>query len=287
MRFEKRSFGSLPSGEAVSCWILESNSLVFSLIDYGAAWHSIVAPGRNGKTDVILGFDTFEEWHANTMFMNATIGRFANRIAGGRFTLNGAEYTLDRNEGENCLHSGRKGFHNMLWKGTAFSEQGGIFVRFERTSPPGEGGFPGLLNAAVTYGLCEENTISAEYTATLDSECPLSFTNHAYFNLAGTGSVLSHELRLFSSTYAELDRAGIPSGRLLSAANSPFDFQTKKPIGRDIDAALLSAQGGYDHPFTVDGNGLRPAAEVSEPVSGRRLTVRSTQPALHFIILPL
>ena len=313
MKFEKKYFGALPSGQEVSLWTLKSPSISFSLTDYGAAWTSLVLPQKDGsRSDILLGFSTLDGWLSNRIFMNATVGRFCNRIGGAQFTLNGKVYRLDKNDGENCLHSGSRAMHNSRWQGEAFTEGGGVFVRFSLASADGDGGFPGSLKAAVTYGLSAENVISADYQASVDSDCPLSFTNHAYFNLRGVagengdggrtggenggggrtggenggcggnggcGNILSHELKLFSHSYAELDAASIPTGRVLSVADTPLDFRHAKAIGKDIAAA-----GGYDHPYIIDGeaDSLRQAAEVSDPSTGRCLALFATQPALHF-----
>ncbi|MDR2491482.1 MAG: galactose mutarotase [Spirochaetaceae bacterium] len=288
MKFEKKPFGVLPSGQKVSLWTLESASLSFSLTDYGAAWTSLVMPQKDGRRgNVVLGFSTLDGWLSNRIFMNATVGRFCNRIGGARFTLNGSVYTLDKNDGENCLHSGSRAMYNSLWQGEAFEESGGVFVRFCIESADGDGGFPGNLKAAVTYGLSAENTMSADYRAWVDRDCPLSLTNHAYFNLRGTDgengggceNILSHKLQLFSHSYAELNAASIPTGRILPVDGTPLDFRQATAVGTNIAAA-----GGYDHPYIIDGESgiVRPAAEVYEPSTGRRLTLCATQPAVHF-----
>jgi aldose 1-epimerase len=228
---------------------------------------------------VLLGYSCLDPYTKAGPFIGQTIGRFSNRIGGARFALGGKTYHLEKNEGENMLHAGRRGFGFRLWKATPYEDQGGVFVRFDLDCADGNAGFPGNLHATVTYGLSGDNIISADYAAKLDAPCPLSFTNHAYYNLAGEGSatILGHEARLYSSAYLEIDRACIPTGKIVPVAGTPFDFTAPKSIGSD-------AAGGYDHCFVLDGEPgvLRPAAEMYEPVSGRMMKVSTTQPGLQF-----
>ncbi|MDR2601640.1 MAG: galactose mutarotase [Spirochaetaceae bacterium] len=281
MTLRKKNYGCYNSKD-INLWTLESKSISFSLIDYGASWESIITPDKTGKkSDVLLGFSTLEDWVSNNVFMNATIGRFSNRIAGASFTLDGETYRLEKNDGENCLHGGSSaGFHAAVWKSEGFSSGGGVFVRFTLESPDGEGGFPGGVSAAVTYGLCAENEISAVYEARVNKNCPLSLTNHAYFNLSGhdSGTVFQHKVKLYSSSFAALDKNQIPTGDLLSVEGSPLDF-------RNFKAVADGGEGGAcDSPFKVDGEAgiLRPAAEVFEDSCGRGLKLSATAAALQF-----
>jgi aldose 1-epimerase len=276
MKITKKTFGILSNGKKVDLYTLKAGDLRLSLSNLGATWTSLMLPARRGgQTDVLLGFAGCDGYLHNKAYFGATVGRFANRIGGGAFKLEGKTYRLGKNDGGNTLHSGFRGFDKILWGAEAFEENGGVYVRFELESPDGDGGFPGNLRAAVTYGVTKSNQITAAYEAKADEPTPVNITNHSYFNLAGegAGSVLGHELRLFSSSYVEIDKQLIPTGRLIPVHDSPFDFRSRKPIAEE-----------YDHCFTVDGDTgkLRPCAEVYEAVSGRTMKLSTTQPGLQF-----
>jgi aldose 1-epimerase len=232
--------------------------------------------------DVLLGYSTLAGYASNQPYMGATIGRFGNRIGGGRFTLDGKTYSLCKNDGEHALHGGRRGFDKLVWNAEAYQEQDGVFVRFELDSPNGDEGFPGNCKAVVCYGLTKSQELIADYQAASDAPTPINLTNHSYFNLAGEGNgdILSHEVLLHASSYVKVDRSLTPTGELAPVHNSPFDFTARKPIGRDIAQAGI----GYDHCFVVDGEAgkLRPCAEVFEPGSGRTMRVFTTQPGVQF-----
>jgi aldose 1-epimerase len=214
------------------------------------------------------------------------VGRFANRIGGAQFSLNGQMYRLFQNNGANCLHGGRRGFDKLLWNAEAYEEADGVFVRFELKSPDGDEGFPGKLSAAVSYGLTKSNEVIANYEAKADAPTPVNMTNHAYFNLAGEGEgdILSHEITLYASAYLEIDKALIPTGRIIPVQNTPFDFRTRKPVGADIVKAGRGGVGGYDHWVVLDGEPgkLRPCAEVYEEKTGRKMKLFTTQPGVQF-----
>jgi aldose 1-epimerase len=296
MKISKRTFGVLSSGKKVSLYTLKAGDLSLSLSTLGATLTCLMVPSsKKGREDVLLGYPVLGPYTANRPFIGATIGRFGNRIGGGAFTLEGKSYRLYRNDGENTLHGGRRGFDKLLWKAEAYEERDGVFVRFELESPDGDEGFPGKLKAAVSYGLTKSNEIIADYQAKVDAPCPVNLTNHAYFNLAGEGSgdILSHELTLFASSYVEIDKNLIPTGKLIPVQNTPFDFRTRKPIGRDLggpgvpgadDPFGSGVPQGYDHCFVVDGEAgkLRPCAEVFEGSSGRTMRVFTTQPGVQF-----
>jgi aldose 1-epimerase len=276
MKITKKTFGILSNGKKVELYTLKAGDLRFCLSNFGATWTSLMLPRRNGgQTDVLLGFAGFDGYLYNKPFFGVTVGRFANRIGGSAFILNGKTYRLDNNDGGNTLHSGFRGFDKMLWDAEAYEENGGVYVRFELESPDGDGGFPGKLKTAVTYGVTKSNQVSAVYEAKADEPTPVNLTNHSYFNLAGegAGSILDHELRLFSSSYIEVDKLLIPTGRLVPVHNSSFDFRNRKPIIEE-----------FDHCFTVDGDTgkLRPCAEVYEAGSGRTMKVYTTQPGVQF-----
>jgi aldose 1-epimerase len=283
MKISKKTFGVLSSGKKVYLYILKAGDLSLSIATYGGHWVSLVVPSRRGPAeDVLLGYSTLEGYTHNAPYIGATIGRFGNRIGGGRFSLGGRDYGLYQNDGSSTLHGGRRGFDKLLWKAESYEEQDGVFVRLELESPDGDEGFPGNLKAAVSYGLTKSNEIIADYQAKVDAPCPVNLTNHAYFNLAGEGKgdILSHRVLLHAASYAAVDKNQIPTGELTAVRQGPFDFSAAKPIGRDLEAA----GGGYDHCFVLEGEPgcLRPCAEVSEPSSGRTLRVLSTQPGVQF-----
>ncbi|MDR0590116.1 MAG: galactose mutarotase [Spirochaetaceae bacterium] len=283
MKITKKNFGLFSSGKKVFLYTLKAGDLTLSVSSFGAALVSLLVPSQKNRTqDVLLGYSTLDGYIYNKPYIGATIGRFGNRIGDGKFVLNNSTYELFRNDGGNTLHGGRRGFDKHLWKAAAYEERDGVFVRFELTSPDGDEGFPGNLKAAVSYGLTKSNELVVDYTARLDALCPVNLTNHAYFNLAGEGNgdILSHEVRLYATSYVEVGPNLIPTGTLAPVARGPFDFNHAKPIGRDIQAA----GGGYDHCFVVDGEPgkLRPCAEVLEPVSGRTMRVLTTQPGVQF-----
>jgi aldose 1-epimerase len=283
MKINRKTFGVFSSGKKARLYTLTAGDLSLSVTDFGATLTSLAVPsGKAPREDILLGYSTLEPYTHNKPYMGSTIGRFGNRIGGGGFTLNGSAYTLYQNDGKHTLHGGRRGFDKRLWDADAYEEKDGVFVRFELESPDGEEGFPGNLRAAVSYGLTNSNELIVDYQAKLDAPCPVNFTNHAYFNLAGEGrgDILSHEATLHAASYVEVDRDLIPTGKLLPVKNGPFDFTSGKPIGRDIDAA----GGGYDHCFVVDGEPgkLRPCAEIFEKSSGRSLRLLTTQPGLQF-----
>jgi aldose 1-epimerase len=295
VKISVKTFGVLASGKKVRLYTLKAGGLSLSLSALGATWTSLLVPSRNGPVeDVLLGYSTLGGYIHNTAYLGSTIGRFANRVGGGGFTLNGRRYELGKNRGGHTLHGGLRGFDKLLWKADAYEEQDGVFVRFELESPDGEEGFPGNLTAVASYGLTKSRELVADYQAKLDADCPVNLTNHAYFNLAGEGRglILDHEARIHGSAYVELDRELIPTGRLLPA-QGPFDFSSPKPICRDIgdlrgtgasEPEDGSGGPGYDHCFVLEGEPgtLRPCAEVFEPRSGRSLRVFTTQAGVQF-----
>jgi len=294
MKISKKTFGVLSNGKKVHLYTLKAGELTLSVSTLGAAWTSLKVPSvvpsaGKGTDDILLGFSSFDGYVNNRSF-GVTAGRFASRIGGARFSLGGKEYPLYKNDGGNALHGGRVGFGSQLWKAEAYEERDGVFVRFELKSPDGQEGYPGTVRAAVSYGLTKSNELVADYQAKVDAPCPVNLTNHAFFNLAGEGrgiDILSTELKMYCSSYLEADDALIPTGKMLPAAGTPFDFTSKKPIGKDINALQETPAGGYDHCFVIDGGGrdtgdLRPFAEVYEPFSKRYMRCFTTQPGVQF-----
>ena len=286
MKITKKTFGVLSNGKKVHIYTLKAGELSFSLSTLGATWTSLSVPSRaKGTDDILLGYSSFDGY-VNNRYYGVTVGRFANRIGGAKFSLGGKLYSLYSNNGKASLHGGKVGFNRKVWKAEAYEERDGVFVRFELKSPDGEEGYPGNMKVAVSYGLTKSNELVADYEAKVDAPSPVNLTNHAYFNLAGESrgvDILSTELKLYCSSYLEVDDALIPTGKLIPAENTPFDFKVRKPIGRDI-GALASDVGGYDHCFVVNGdNGkLRPFAEVYEPLTGRSMKGFTTQPGVQF-----
>jgi aldose 1-epimerase len=278
-----RTFGVLSTGEEAQLFTLKAGDLCLTLTNYGATLVSLFVPGKNKKNeDILLGYSTLGPYTRKGVYLGATIGRFGNRIGGAQFSLGGKTHNLYDNDNGNTLHGGRRGFDRQLWKAQGWEDGEGVYVRFTLDSPDGDEGYPGNLKATVCYGITRANTLVADYQATADAETPVNLTNHAYFNLAGEGSgaILSHEVKLYAASYLEVNAALIPTGQLIPVKGTPFDFNSRKTITKDIAAA----GGGYDHCFIVDGEAgkLRPAAEVYEKTSGRTMRVSTTQPGIQF-----
>ena len=285
-------FGATPRGFA-RCFTLENAAgLRAVLTNYGAALVGLVAPDRRGRPgDVVLGFDAAEDYAGHPFFFGATIGRFANRIAGGRFTLDGAVHQLTLNDGPSYargqLHGGAQGFHTRLWQAEPVAGADGRALRFRRRSPAGEEGFPGNLEVAVTYSLAAEaNDLRLDYEATTDRPTPINLTHHSYFNLRGTGDVLGHALQIRAESFLPVGPALLPAGAPAQVAGTAFDFTTPRVIGERLgaDDPQLRLAGGYDHNFalTSGGGSLASAALLHEPESGRTLEVFTTEPGLQF-----
>jgi aldose 1-epimerase len=251
------------------------------LTNWGAGLMEMHVPDRDGNlADITLGFDTVEEYFNAHPHFGVTTGRFANRIARGKFALDGVTYTLATNNGANHLHGGPTGFHARFWKSESIVNG----VRFSYTSGDGEEGFPGNLEVAVSYTLTDEDELQIDYEATTDKPTVLNLTNHAYWNLAGAsaGSILDHELTLHAGYFVPVDNSGIPTGGVTPVTGGPMDFTTAKTLRRDFDQ-LHGKPGGYDHCYVVDresDEALTLAAEVYEPVSGRVLEILTTEPGV-------
>jgi aldose 1-epimerase len=295
MKADSKTFGRLSDGRDVPLFILEAGEIQLAISSFGAAWTSLLVPAKKGgRNDILLGYATLERYIHNEGSMGITVGRFANRIGGAKFSLNGKTYKLYNNDGSHSLHGGRVGYGARLWKGEAYTDNGEACARFTLESPDGDEGYPGGLKAAVTYKVNGANEITALYEASVDAPCPVNFTNHAYFNLDGEGSgqILNHELTIHASNYVAVDKKLIPTGKLTPVAGTPFDFRKPKTIGKDFAAACGGDIGGvgtgYDHCFVLDGwkeradKPLLPCAEVYSPRSGRRFSLKTTQPGVQF-----
>lgn len=278
-------FGTTKDGKTVEKFTLgNSKGITAAVMNLGGILISFKMPDRTGAVrEITLGFDTLDEYLAGHPYFGAIIGRFANRIARGRFQLDGVEYTLARNEKNiNHLHGGIMGFDKVVWQTEAFQDSALAGVRFSYLSPDGEEGYPGNLNLNVTYSLNEENELRFEYWAETDKATPVNLTNHAYWNLAGagSGSILDHELLLNCSKYLPVDEAFIPTGEIRTVRGTPMDFTTPKPIGIDMD----KVPGGYDHCFVGDPSDqeLTLIARLYEPKSGRGMRISTTKPGVQF-----
>jgi aldose 1-epimerase len=278
-------FGTLPDGTAVSLLTLENKFLRCTLSTYGATLVSLeVKRANHSPLDVVLGYNTLEGYLAQSAFLGATIGRHANRIGASRFTLNGTEYILPANEGENQLHGGN-GFDKRVW---AASPAGDSAVTFTLVSPDGDQGFPGTLTASVTYAL-EENRLVLTYQANSDRDTVCNLTNHSYFNLngQGSGSALGHVLQLHASAFTPVSSSAcIPTGEIRPVEGTPMDFRTPTPMGQRIDQAdeQLRFGNGYDHNWAIDGTvgQLRSAAVVKGDQSGLSMEVFTDLPGIQF-----
>ena len=293
---ERTPFGTLADGTAVERFRLTKpgKGIEVDAITYGGIITSLKTPDRTGALgDIVLGFDTLDPYLAGTPYFGAIIGRYGNRIADGRFELDGEGYELARNNGPNHLHGGDVGFDKVVWEAESFEEAGGVGVRFSYTSPDGDEGYPGTLEVRVTYTLTDRDELVIDYVATTDAATPVNLTQHSYFNLAGEGQgdILEHELWIGASRFTPVDSTLIPTGELAAVEGTPFDFRTPTAIGARIDADddQIRMGPGYDHNFVLDEppegrpeDGLVAAARVRDPGSGRTLEVRTEEPGLQF-----
>jgi aldose 1-epimerase len=280
-------FGKLPDGTAVELFTLSDGTLEAQIATYGGIVVSLKTPDRSGKPgDVVLGFDDVGGYYANfngasDAFFGALIGRYANRIAHGSFTLDGGKYSLPLNNGENSLHGGPHGFNNVVWKAKPITNG----VELTYLSKDGEAGYPGNLTATVQYTLIKGD-LRIEYWATTDKDTVVNLTNHSYFNLAGKGDILSHQLTLHASRFTPVDAGLIPTGELKSVESTPFDFRKATAVGARIvaDDQQLHLGRGYDHNWVLDSSGgkLAEAAELYDPSSGRVMKVLTDQPGIQF-----
>uniref|UniRef100_A0A7C2NXH0 Aldose 1-epimerase n=1 Tax=Schlesneria paludicola TaxID=360056 RepID=A0A7C2NXH0_9PLAN len=285
---QSEPFGETPSGEAIVHYSLTNrNGVRVGLINLGATVTAVEVPDRNGqRANVNLRFDDLAGYLENKPFFGGICGRYANRIANGKFTLDGKEYTLAANNGPHHLHGGLEGFNKKVWKHAEVSTADAAGVRFTYVSPDGEEGYPGNLTVQVTYTLNDANELRIDYEATTDQATVLNLTNHCYWNLSGdqgAGTILDHELTLACDRYLPVDEGSIPTGELAPVAGTPMDFLTPHKIGERIGQTVNGA-GGYDHCYVVNGTigELRPAAKIVEPQSGRVMEIETTEPGIQF-----
>ncbi|MAG54750.1 MAG: galactose-1-epimerase [Planctomycetes bacterium] len=281
---QKSSFGALADGTPVEQYIVTNAVGVrLRVMTYGGTLIALEVPDRDGKSgDVVLGFDTLEPYLTKSPYFGCITGRYCNRIANGRFELDGKTHQLATNNGPHHLHGGAKGFDKRVWKALSFTDGDEGGVRFSRLSPNGEENYPGNLHTTVTYTLDNRNRLRVTYDAFTDQATLVNLTHHSYFNLAGegSGSILEHELTLLAARYTPADATLITTGEEAAVAGTPFDFNAATAIG----ARIAQVEGGYDHNWVVDGDHgkLRPHAELYDPKSGRALHIASTEPCVQF-----
>lgn len=290
-RMTKQHFGHTADGKQVDLYILTNkHGAEAAITNYGGVIVRLKVPDRRGTLeDVVLGYDDLDGYLHDTSYFGGIIGRYGNRIAGGKFSLNGATYTLAKNDGDNHLHGGLKGFDKVLWEARDVSSKDEAALQLNYASKDGEGGYPGTVSVQVTYTLTDSNELKIDYAAKSDKDTIINLTNHSYFNLAGqgTGDILQHQLQLHASRFTPVDRTLIPTGELRSVKGTPFDFSVPTAIGARIsqDDEQLKLGLGYDHNFVLDKEGSQHpavAASVYEPGSGRVLEVWTTEPGIQF-----
>ena len=279
-------FGRLPDGRPVAVFTLSNGQgLEMRAISYGAIIVSLHAPDRSGHLDdVVLGFDDLGGYLGPSPYFGAVVGRYANRIARGHLALDGREYPLAINDPPNHLHGGRRGFDKVMWDADEDASPSGASVTFRHLSPAGDENYPGSVRTTVTYTLTDRGELRVDYAARTDATTVVNLTQHSYFNLAGGGDVLGHELTIDADQYLPIDATSIPTGEVAPVAGTPFDFRAPSLIGARIGQAheQLAHGGGYDHCYVVRrrGPGLVAAARLDHPGSGRRLEVQTTEPGL-------
>ncbi len=287
----KSDFGTLPDGRKVDLYtIRHDNGVEMRVTNYGGIIVSLLVPDRNGRfADVVLGYDRLEDYLADSFYFGAIIGRYGNRIAGGKFTLNGREYTLATNNGANHLHGGVTGFDKVLWDAQPFQNENGVGLVLRYLSKDGEEGYPGNLHVKVTYTLDNSNALRIDYRATTDQATICNLTQHTYFNLGGpnSGTIHHHELMMNAARFTPVDEGLIPTGELRPVEGTPFDFRKPTAIGARLDAddPQLKYGLGYDHNWVLDRKTpgeLELAATLFDPSSGRYMEVWTKEPGIQF-----
>ena len=285
---KKQPFGKTADQEAVDLYTLtNANGVEVTIMTYGGTVVSLKVPDRAGKmADVVLGYDNLEGYLKSSPYFGCIVGRYGNRIAKGAFSLNGHQYTLAKNDGENTLHGGVKAFDKVVWKASEVKSKTGVGLSLSYMSKDGEEGFPGNLSVTVVYMLTNRNELKIDYSATTDKTTVINLTHHSYFNLAGEGSILNHEMMIDASRFTPVDNGLIPTGELRSVKGGPMDFAKPARIGARIDDQneQLVLGRGYDHNWVLNNNTGRPAlaARAYEPASGRVMEVYTTEPGIQF-----
>ncbi|NLW84301.1 MAG: galactose mutarotase [Phycisphaerae bacterium] len=290
MNISQSPFGTTPDGQQVSLYTLtNANGAVAKITTYGGIVTELWMPDRSGVLgDIVLGFDTLEDYIKGSPYFGCIVGRYGNRIGKGTFTLDGTPYTLAVNDGENHLHGGLKGFDKVVWQAEPVKGQDGVGLKLHYRSKDMEEGYPGNLDVTVVYTLTNANELRIDYTATTDKPTHCNLTHHGYFNLAGQGEgdILGHQLCLNADRFTPVDAGLIPSGQIRSVKGTPMDFSQPTAIGHRIDADndQIRHGGGYDHNWVLNKNGseLSLAARAMEPTSGRVMEVWTNEPGVQF-----
>ena len=288
MNLITKPFGTTPDGTEITLFTLSNDqNLEVSIINFGGAITSIKVPDRNNVIgDVVLGYDTLDEYVRNPRFFGGLIGRHANRIANGRFSLNGVAHQLAQNNGANHLHGGTKGYDKRVWSAEGRRAADSVDVRLGYLSKDGEENYPGNLKVSVDYVVNNDNELRVEYRATTDKDTIVNLTNHSYFNLAGSGDILEHQLMINADSFTPVSKDLIPTGEIQRVSETAMDFRKPATIGSGIDEPFdqLGFTGGYDHNYVLreSANPLRLACKLREKSSGRTLEVFTTQPGLQF-----
>ena len=286
----KESFGKTPDGPVDLYTITNTKGVELRVTNYGGIIVSLRLPDKNGSpADIVLGYDNLDGYLKNPAYFGAIVGRYANRIANGKFTVDGIEYHLAKNNGPNSLHGGNRGFDKVVWSAEPFQSDSGVGVTLRYTSPDGEEGYPGTLTTRVRYTLTPRDELIVDYEATTSKATPVNLSQHSYWNLRGSAEtdILGHLLTLHASAYTPVDSTLIPTGRIASVTGTPFDFRSATAIGARIEQAntQLRYGRGYDHNWVLDGGGrtgLEPAAHLEDPESGRTLDISTTEPGIQF-----
>jgi len=288
MQIQKEFYGATQSGTPVDLYTLTNdNGVEVKITNYGGIITSIVAPDRDGDfREITLGMDSLEGYLGPHPFFGALVGRYGNRIRAGKFTLNGKDYQLATNANGHHLHGGNKGFDKVVWEAKTTSVDDGVSLTLNYVSKDGEENYPGNLSVTVTYTLTNDDELQIDYTAKTDQPTVLNLTNHTYFNLAQSDTILDHVMMLDADDFTVVDDAVITTGEIRSVEGTPLDFRQPTRIGKRIEAddEQLKFAGGYDHNWVVNGEPgeLRLAARVTEPTTGRTLEVYTTQPGIQF-----
>ena len=284
MRVQEETFGETPEGDLIKLFILsDGKGIEAKIINYGAILVSLKSPDKEGNSeDITLGYETLEEYIQDSSYLGATVGRYANRISKGKFTVDGVQYNLAVNDNENHLHGGLKAFHKVIWNAEKFERGDGIGIKISYLSKDGEEGYPGNLSVTVTYVLTNRAELKVRFEATTDKATPVNLTHHSYFNLTGSAQrdILDHKLTLFANHYTPVDAGLIPTGEIKPVGGTIMDFTNPMPIG----ARIKNVVGGYDHNYVLkkEDEKLSLAAQVYEPESGRVTELYTTEPGIQF-----
>ncbi len=276
----KDSFGTLSTGEQIDIYTLKSSTgIEAKIMTYGGAVVSIKTPDKVGQLgEVTLGFDNLADYETHRVFFGATIGRFGNRIADGKFSIGENEYQLATNDGDNHLHGGVVGYDRVVWNAEIIEDAVNPGLKLTYLSKDGEEGYPGNLNIVVTYAL-KGNDLQIDYEATTDQATPVNLTNHTFYNLAGEGTILDHILTINAPSYTPVGETLIPTGEIVSVEETPFDFNAPTAVGARIE----DTEGGYDHNYVLaEAEGLALASKLADPKTGRYMEILTTEPGLQF-----